>query len=428
MSIVADNPRVSIPVIEIGDYDYLLPDDRIPDRPAESRDSSRLMVVSRRRGIIGHDRFARLSEYLPPRSTLIVNTTRVVPARLIFFRSTGGRVELFLLEPVAPSLDPAIALAATGCTTWHALVGGRHKAGRGTSFVAEIDDNSTRLLLEAHVSDDSSTSATVRFTWHPVSMTFADVLEKAGKVPLPPYIRRDPDLRDANDYQTTYAIDPGSVAAPTAGLHFTPELLSQIKDDGHFVTSVSLHVGAGTFRPIRGAVRDHAMHRERLSIRLDALNSVTQQLVRQETATLRGSIVAVGTTSFRTMESLYWLGERLLRGDQPEGDLLVEQWAPYRSNDNRESPAPHDAFRAVSEWCHSRRSDKLEGGTELIIVPGYRARVIDALITNFHQPRSSLILLVASLLGNDLWRHVYEEALKREYRFLSYGDASLILP
>lgn len=414
-----------IPDIDPADYHYALPPDRIASRPAGRREDSRLLVIRRGTGVVKDDHFARIVEYLPAKCLLVLNTTRVVRARLHFQRATGGRIEVLLLEPILPSTDPSIALSATGSIRWRAMIGGARKARRLDGISMDIECDGHHLTLAARFFPEAGSEWDVEFQWSNERITFADILRAVGSVPLPPYLNRPPDHRDDEDYQTVYATHEGAVAAPTAGLHFTESLLRGASDAGCEILSLDLHVGAGTFRPISGSVRDHRMHRERIVV---PRRTIQRLLEMGGSCGAKRPVVAVGTTAMRVIESLYWLGTRLLRGEEIHDDLLVRQWDPYRHENVRELPLPADALGRVLQHLNDRSVDELNGGTELMIVPGYRFALCDGLITNFHQPGSTLILLVAAFLGDSIWRSVYEHALGHDYRFLSYGDASLILP
>ena len=400
--------------LSLADYRYDLPEDRIAPFPLEQRDSSRLLVCDSRSGAISDRRFTDLPSILPPGALLIANDTRVVRARIIFTRETGGRVEIFLLEPLAPSRDPGRALAATGETRWLCLVGGARKMRK---------EGKVRLSLEQQGDEGS----VVLLQWTPPEMTFGEVLERAGRIPLPPYIRRDAMEDDNVTYQTIYAANEGAVAAPTAGLHFTPEVMRNLADRGIEQIHVTLHVGAGTFRPVQTEnPLEHRMHDEMFAISHEALDSLIGHARRREQPD-GPPIVAVGTTTLRTIESLYWAGVRIMAGEITAADeeLLVEQWDPYRLAE-RESALPSlaDALQHVLDWGEGRA---ITGRTRIMIVPGYDFKCCDALVTNFHQPESTLILLVAAFLGGELWREVYRHALDNGYRFLSYGDSSVLV-
>lgn len=412
-----------IPLIDLARYTYDLPEDRIALHPLPERDACRLLVCSTQPTSLEHRRFSNLTEYLFAGDTLILNSTRVVRARIPLQRRTGGRSEVFLLEPLSPSTDPSVTLAAHGSAEWSCLVRGGRKLASEPPLQKELSINGEQGRLGITLCEELSEGYRVRFEWTPTEWSFADILEALGDVPLPPYIRRRANAADTEEYQTVYADLAGAVAAPTAGLHFTPTLLKQLASQGVASLSINLHVGAGTFRPIKGTVSEHAMHRELISVSAESLAQLHGAAVRRARGS--GRIVQVGTTSLRATESLYWLGVRLLRGEPIVDRLLVEQWDPYRLSES-ELPDLPTALNEVISWSNREGSDGVTGHTGIIIVPGYRFAACDALITNFHQPGSTLLLLVGALMGEREWREAYEVALSEGYRFLSYGDAMLL--
>lgn len=422
-------PNSYIPSVSLSDYSYTLPPERIAERPLPERDASRLLVCRTAGGSIEHRMFRDLPSLIPPDALLVLNDTRVVRARIVMQRETGGRVELFLLEPIAPSHDPAVALAATGEGVWLCMVGGARKFAREGELHGRFSVGGGELHLHATLLERREEGFAVRFRWEPDSTSMADLLEVVGRIPLPPYIKREATEDDALTYQTVYARHEGAVAAPTAGLHFTPAIIGELRDRGVRMAHVALHVGAGTFKQVKGDVASHEMHQERIVVSAAALAVLIDQ-ARNRRDRSGHPLIVVGTTSLRTLESLYWFGARLVTGysDEMTGELLVEQWDPYRLESEREDlPDLPEALEAVERWRIARSADAVSGRTGIIIVPGYRFRCCDALITNFHQPDSTLILLVAALLGGDLWRRVYTEALEKGYRFLSYGDSSMLV-
>jgi S-adenosylmethionine:tRNA ribosyltransferase-isomerase len=407
----------------MADYSYELPAERIAAYPLVERDHSRLLVCRAETGTIEHRSFVELPSILPDDALLVVNDTRVVRARIVMQKRTGGRVELFLLEPVAPSHDPAVALAAHGESVWRCLIGGARRMRSTRTIEQRLPSGG---VLSAEIVDEDDEGFQVRFRWSGEE-SFAELLEAAGRVPLPPYIKRDAEERDAETYQTVYAELAGSVAAPTAGLHFTPTVLDALHAKGIAMARVTLHVGAGTFRQVKGEeAGEHDMHRERISVRASTLERLLAH-ARKRRDSSAAPLVIVGTTTLRTVESLYWFGVRLAIGERPD-ELWVDQWDPYRLAATVPSlPDLVTSLELVDRWRTERGAEHVEGATRIMIVPGYRPRACDALITNFHQPASTLVLLVAALLGRDLWRRVYDSALENEYRFLSYGDSSLLV-
>jgi S-adenosylmethionine:tRNA ribosyltransferase-isomerase len=406
--------------LRIQDFHYDLPAGRIAPEPLADRAASKLLVS--RQGIITDRTFRDLPGELPPASLLIFNDTRVVRARLLAQRPTGGVVELFCLEPVAPHRAIEPALQQTAACTWRCLVGNgrRWKSGAVTLDFSFAGQPATLTAVrQAH---EASGESLIDFSWTPSSLPFAEVLRAAGHLPLPPYLHRPDTAADAVRYQTVYAAHEGAVAAPTAGLHFTPEVLADLAARGMASGYVTLHVGAGTFQPVKAeTMADHPMHAEPIIVQAS--------LLRQLLGHRPQPVIAVGTTSLRTLESLYWLGAALAR--QPastSAELRVSQWQPYAALAPGEAEvAPKAALQALLNHLEATGSAAVEASTQLLIAPGYRFRLVQGLITNFHQPESTLLLLVAALLGPG-WRQVYDHALRHGYRFLSYGDSSLLLP
>ncbi len=400
--------------INIEDYNYELPDHRVARFPLEQRDQSKLLVFKQQ--AIRHTIFRDLPGQLPENSLLVFNKTRVIHARLYFSLPNDSRLEILCLDPVQPA-DYQQNFSSTAKVRWHCLVGGNRKWKTGNvvrTFI--IDEELVRLKAERI--NRMEEAFEIEFSWDKPSLCFGEILAGAGIIPLPPYLNRENVPEDEDRYQTVYAREEGSVAAPTAGLHFTPEVLNDLTQAGHGQAFVTLHVGAGTFRPVKSAtIGEHHMHRESLFVEKMV---VTRLLL----AISKGQpLISVGTTSTRLLESLYWFGRQLVNGEQPDF-WQVSQWEPYS---NAPYPKSTEALEAVLAFMHSHELDQLEGNTQLIIAPGYQFRIIDGLITNFHQPRSTLLLLIAALTGED-WRRIYDYALANEFRFLSYGDSSLLLP
>lgn len=402
--------------LSIQDFTYELPPSRIAPEPLPHRDQSRLLVY--RGGEISNQRFVDLPAELPPSALLVFNDTKVVRARLFCQKPTGGVIELFCLEPVSPHRAVELAMQQTGSCVWKCLVGNGKRWKSGPVELAFSIDNEPATLIAERVETADGYSL-IQFHWEPGILSFAEVLRYAGHLPLPPYLNREDTDVDAVRYQTVYAAHEGAVAAPTAGLHFSDAVLANLQTRGFSTAQVTLHVGAGTFQPVKAEqMAGHAMHGEPFVVEAAVLRRLLDQASRP--------IIAVGTTSLRTLESLYWLGARLahqpIEATQPE--LHVSQWQPYE-----EAPTVPlaDALQALLRHVEASGSSFLRATTQLLIAPGYQFKVVDGLVTNFHQPESTLLLLVAALIGPD-WRRVYEHALANEYRFLSYGDSSLLLP
>lgn len=398
-----------IPEIKISDYHYDLPDERIAKYPLPERDSSKLLRY--RDGIVDEFVFRDIPALLPEGSLMIFNDTKVVPARLNFQRESGAHIEIFCLEPVDPA-EYNIAFASCSRCVWKCVIG-NSKRWKGDSlrlYNPAGDPSVATLNLRAKLIDKDGRTGDVEFEWDG-GLPFSNVLEICGTIPIPPYLNRESEEIDAERYQTTYARIRGSVAAPTAGLHFTPEVLSGIKDMGIALGNVCLHVGAGTFLPVKSSeISGHPMHREPFSVSLELLKRIRDN---------EGSLIAVGTTSVRTLESLYYVGVNCIEKGVPEE---VGQWVPYE----REYPySAKETIDAIVNYLETNGLEELKIGTRIIIVPGFRFRLVDVLVTNFHQSESTLILLVSAFVNGD-WRRIYDYAIAHDFRFLSYGDSSLL--
>lgn len=398
-----------IPEIKISDYHYDLPDERIAKYPLPERDSSKLLRY--RDGIVDEFVFRDIPALLPEGSLMIFNDTKVVPARLHFQRESGAHIEIFCLEPVDPA-EYNIAFASCSRCVWKCVIG-NSKRWKGDSlrlYNPAGDPSVATLNLRAKLIDKEGRTGDVEFEWDG-GLPFSNVLEICGTIPIPPYLNRESEEIDAERYQTTYARIRGSVAAPTAGLHFTPEVLSGIKEVGIALGNVCLHVGAGTFLPVKSSeISGHPMHREPFSVSLELLKRIRDN---------EGSLIAVGTTSVRTLESLYYVGVSCIEKGVPEE---VGQWVPYE----REYPySAKEAIDAIVNYLETNGLEELKIGTRIIIVPGFRFRLVDVLVTNFHQSESTLILLVSAFVNGD-WRRIYDYAIAHDFRFLSYGDSSLL--
>lgn len=397
--------------IEIAEFDYPLPDERIARHPIAERDTCRLLV-RHSDGSIADRRFDEIVDLLPEDSLLIYNNTRVINARLRFRKESGALIEIFCLEPVSPR-DYALSFASQESCSWTCFVGNskRWKSGALTQTILIGDESVTLTALRTEKRD---TGSTIRFSWDNPDVTFSQIIEAAGEIPIPPYLNRSTETTDTADYQTVFSRIEGSVAAPTAGLHFTPRLLEAVDRRGIGRREVTLHVGAGTFQPVKSdTIGDHPMHSEFIS--------VGRELIAELAKTDR-TVVAVGTTSVRTLESLYHFGCMVHQGLEPDE---VDQWYPYAGN--HPSLSRCDALTALLDWLDRNSLDRFVASTRIMIAPGYRFMIVGGIITNFHQPQSTLLLLVSAFTGGD-WRRMYDHALAESgYRFLSYGDACLLL-
>ncbi len=398
--------------IAISDYDYPLPPERIAQFPLKQRDSSRLLVC--KEGIITGDVFSGLPDHLPAGSLVIFNETRVIHARLVFYKPSGSRIEIFCLEPFSPVNDVQLAFQQKGSCTWKCLVGNAKRwKGEILSLKATIDGS--EVELKAEKGERLQDSFLVSFSWSPAEVTFAGVLEAFGKIPLPPYIDREVIDSDNLTYQTVYARNDGSVAAPTAGLHFTPEVLAALAAKQIECSTITLHVGAGTFKPVSSdTISGHAMHAEQVIIPVEIIEKLLNNPGRH--------ITLVGTTTARTMESLYWQGVKWLKHEAGSPAMLVEQWDPYK--DEYQGVTLNESLSCVISTLQRFRVKELKGYTSLLIAPGYEYHIPDAIVTNFHMPKSTLLLLVSAFIGDD-WKKAYDYALEHNFRFLSYGDSCL---
>jgi S-adenosylmethionine:tRNA ribosyltransferase-isomerase len=397
--------------ISIEAYDYPLPDDRIAKYPLAERDASKLLVL--KDNVISESQFKHVGEYLPKDALLVFNETKVIRARLQFHKTTGSRIEVFCLEP---EQDYQMAFSACSPVRWKCLVGNakRWKEGK-LSMELSVKGEKVTLFAERLAHNDQYSE--IEFSWTPENLSFAAVLEAAGEIPLPPYLHRDAEPDDRDRYQTVFARYDGSVAAPTAGLHFTQPLIAELRDEGFGFDEVTLHVGAGTFRPVATeTIGEHAMHSETIIVRKSLIEDLIQHFGKP--------IIPVGTTSTRTLESLYWIGVMLKEQGDALRPLHVEQWFPY------EAHAPlsaTEALQGILAYLDKHGLTRLEASTALMIAPSYKMRIITGLITNFHQPKSTLLLLVSALIG-ERWKDCYRFALDHGFRFLSYGDSCLFLP
>ena len=398
--------------IKIEDFNYELPDERIAKYPLPVRDASKLLMY--RDGIPQEMRFTDMPDLLPEGSMMVFNDTKVVPARLHFQRETGAHIEIFCLEPSLPA-DYALSFQSTESCVWDCLVGNskKWKEGKLTRTI-QVDGETVNFSAERVT---TGSPQQIRFSWDNPTFTFAKLLDAVGELPIPPYLNRDAEESDKTTYQTVYSKIEGSVAAPTAGLHFTPEVFSSLAESGVETAEVTLHVGAGTFRPVKSeTIGGHDMHTELISVPLEIIEKIAET---------DRTIIAVGTTSVRTLESLYHIGAALGREPENTQSLKVLQWQPY---DMPSYISRAEAFRNIADYLKRNNLTHLVTSTQIIIVPSYQFKVVDGIITNFHQPKSTLLLLVSAYIGGgEKWREIYDYALANDFRFLSYGDSSLLM-
>lgn len=396
--------------IHIEDFDYDLPEERIAKYPLSRRDSSKLLVY-RPGEAIQTARFAQLPSYLSAGSLMVFNDTKVIHARLKFRKETGAQIEVFCLEPHQPNSYEQ-SLSSTQPVEWLCMIGNARRWKGDAPLSMHLGGEETITLKAELLETLNGANRLVRFSWD-APCSFAEVLDRVGELPIPPYLNRETEEADATTYQTVYAEHDGSVAAPTAGLHFTPEVLEVLQEKGVEGTWLTLHVGAGTFKPVKESqIAHHEMHREVVSISEKTLQQLLKHL---------GDITAVGTTSTRTLESLYYMGVHLL--EDRADPFTVEQWEPYQRT---YSYSVREALIALLNYLERHQQTAIHGATRIIIVPGFQFRVIDRLVTNFHQPRSTLLLLISAFVGGEEWKKIYNYALGNDFRFLSYGDSSLL--
>lgn len=399
--------------ISIQDYTYLLPEERIAKYPLPERDASKLLIYKENK--IVEDLYKNVADYLPVDSFLFFNDTRVIEARLLFQKPTGGIIEIFCLEPHRQYNDITTAMLQKGKVWWLCLVGGASKWKKGYVLEKKIKSNEKEGVLSASYIEKQNDSFIIELSWQPSELSFAELLHHTGAIPLPPYIKRKPEKADTKRYQTVYAKPEGSVAAPTAGLHFTDHIFKRLREKKIESDYITLHIGAGTFKPVKSEkMKDHVMHAEWIDVSKKTIENIY--------SSANKNIIAVGTTSLRTIESLYWMGVKkcLFPGSS---SLELLQWEAYELA--KQKISVQDALCSLISWMEERGTDRLITRTQLLIAPGYNFKIIDALITNFHQPQSTLLLLVAALIGDE-WRSIYEYALEKDFRLLSYGDGSLL--
>lgn len=398
--------------IHIKDYNYDLPDNKIAKYPLEERDNSKLLVYQDK--TIRDSGFSSITDYLPADSLMIFNNTKVIQARLHFKKSTGAQIEVFCLDPYAPH-DYNLIFQATEQCSWQCMIGNLKKWKEGV-LEKEVTIGNEVIVLKAERTESAGNTHIIRFTWDKPQYTFADILDAVGELPIPPYLNRDTEEKDKETYQTLYSKIKGSVAAPTAGLHFTEKVFENLKQKGIETDEVTLHVGAGTFKPVKSEViNDHEMHSEFISVKRETIEHLLSH---------QGVIIAVGTTSVRTLESLYHIGVALEKQPNP-ATIKVEQWQPYSSYfDN--TITKEKALKNILDYLDKHAINTLLADTQIMIVPGYTFKIVNGIVTNFHQPQSTLLLLVSAFVEGN-WMSIYNHALTHDYRFLSYGDSSLLL-
>jgi S-adenosylmethionine:tRNA ribosyltransferase-isomerase len=396
--------------ILIREYDYELTPERIAAFPLAERDQSKLLVY--RNGSIIDEQFARLDQQLPENSLLILNDTRVIEARILFQKTTGGQIEIFCLEPFQQSIEQS--LTQQHSVQWNCLIGGASKWKPGQVLVKQIGVGDVAVRLTAKYISRQSDSFIIEFNWTPGEISFAEVIHNAGAIPLPPYIRRAVVSEDKERYQTIFSKHEGSVAAPTAALHFSEKVFNSLEEKHISIGKITLHVGAGTFKPVKTEdVAEHIMHEEPFTVSKKVLEEILSAPI----------TIAVGTTSLRTLESIYWMGLKLMKEENTQWKLA--QWEAYELDKKYPDISDDESIRAIINYMTENNLNLLHCRTSLIIVPGYRFRIPSALVTNFHQPQSTLLLLVSAFIGED-WKKVYKHAMENNYRFLSYGDSSLL--
>ncbi len=403
--------------ITIEDYNYPLPDERIAKYPLSERDASKLLVLKDNK--IQSSYFKNIGDFLPEDSLLIFNETKVVRARLQFTKESGASIEIFCLEPITGNGDYQLAFSSNSPSEWKCLVGNSRRWKNDKLSldvnVRQQDNKTTRqqATLYAERVEKNDNYSVVRFSWEPSHLSFAEILEAAGEIPLPPYLHREAEASDRERYQTVFAKYEGSVAAPTAGLHFTNELIQNLKDNGISFEEVTLHVGAGTFRPVSSeTIGEHEMHSETIAVKKSCIENLIKNCNK--------TIITVGTTSMRTLESIYWIGLMLMEEGLEERRLHLNQWFPYKERESL--PSAEESLSTIVKYLETNNLSELHASTALMIAPSCNIKVAKALITNFHQPKSTLLLLVSALIG-ERWKDVYQYALDNDFRFLSYGDS-----
>ena len=422
-------PLTPMQDIKLSDYTYDLPDEKIAKFPLSKRDESKLQVYQK--GKISHSIFKNITDYLPKNSLLVFNNTKVIPARIHFQKFTGAIIQIFLLHPILPTPVINLAMDVTDSCVWECMIGNRKRWKKGDILSQIITVEGQEVEVKAEIFNENHNH--IKLSWkllrneenvempspkslipNPQSLNFVTLIQALGTIPLPPYLNRETEASDSETYQTVYSEKKGAVAAPTAGLHFTQEVLQKLENQGFKQDFLTLHVGAGTFQPIKVEnIVEHKMHNEQVVFTKKNIENLLANI---------GNIIPVGTTSMRTLESIYWFGVKFLKGDN--SPLLIEKLYPYQ---HENLPSVEDSLKAILMEMDEKNTEEITAETEIFIFPGYQFKICKGIITNYHQPESTLILLIAALIGED-WRKVYQEAMNNDYRFLSYGDSSLLLP
>ncbi|MEO6818591.1 MAG: S-adenosylmethionine:tRNA ribosyltransferase-isomerase [Ginsengibacter sp.] len=402
--------------LSINDFNYELPEDKIALYPLRNRSQSKLLIF--KNGQISEDIYLRIADHITENSFLVFNDTRVIKARILFKKSTGSIIEIFCLEPKEKINDYAVILQQKNSTRWKCMIGGAGK-WKEKFLQKTVEINGESVELKAAIVEKLNESYVVELTWDPGDYSFAEIIDHAGNIPLPPYIKRKAEESDAEKYQTIYSAHDGSVAAPTAGLHFTQQIFDSFKERNIHKDFVTLHVGAGTFKPVKAdRMEDHEMHAEWIDVSIDFLKHLLKEIP--------NGVYCVGTTSVRTTESLYHMGlKTIINPDIDLNDLIIRQWEVYDEPFTNQMYSPEDCINSLLQYLKRNYLERLFVQTQIIIAPGYQFRIVRGMITNFHQPKSTLLLLVAAMIGQD-WKKVYDHALTHDFRFLSYGDGCLI--
>ncbi len=402
--------------LSINDFDYTLPDEKIASFPLEERDQSKLLIY--KNGIITEDNYKNIAADIPEKSFLIFNNSKVIKARILFKKNTGGIIEVFCLEPYESVNDYAVVFNKKNSVQWKCMIGGAGK-WKEKFLEKEININNVEVVIKAELKEKLTDAYVIELSWKPREYSFAEIIDHVGETPLPPYIKRGATENDAEKYQTIYSAHQGSVAAPTAGLHFTERIFSSLKEKNIDTGFVTLHVGAGTFKPVKSEImQGHEIHAEWIDVSVNFIETLIKHL--------SNKIFCVGTTSVRTVESLYWMGVKTVQQkDISIEELAIKQWEVYEDEMMNASLSVKKALQSLLLFLQQNNTQRLFTRTQIIIAPGYRFKITDGLITNFHQPKSTLLLLIAALVGKK-WRTIYEYALDNNFRFLSYGDGCLI--